>query len=137
AFAMAATINPDYSQLAPDRTRLDLSSNFVLYFPERRPFFMDGSDVFATPFQVLHTRRIAAPDFGVRITGNTDDGTYGALVAHDTTTAFLLPDALGSTIAILDQTADVAVGRYRHEVGDYAIDGVVATMCHGQDYHNV
>ena len=136
ALAVAATINPEFSQLAPDRARLDLSSNFVLYFPERRPFFMDGSDVFATPFQVLHTRRIAAPDFGMRITGNTGDGTYGALVAHDTTTEFLLPDALGSTIAILDQTADVAAGRYRHELGDDASVGVVATVRHGQDYHN-
>src|SRR5690606_32881232 len=136
ALTVAATINPDFSQLAPDRARLDLSSNFVLYFPERRPFFMDGSDVFATPFQVLHTRRIAAPAFRVRITGNTDDGPYGAPGAHDTTTELLLPDALGSTIAILDQTADVAAGRYRHEVGDYASVGVVATVRHGQDYHN-
>lgn len=136
AFAMAATIDPDFSQLAPDKPRLDLSSNFVLYFPERRPFFMDRSDVFATPFQVLHTRRVAAPDFGVRITGSTGDGSYGALVARDTTTELLLPDALGSTIAILDQTADVAAGRYRHELGDDVSVGVVATVRHGQDYHN-
>src|SRR5690606_41306404 len=45
-------------------------------------------------------------------------------------------DALGSTIAILDQTADVAAGRYRHEFGDDASVGVVATVRHGQDYHN-
>ena len=136
AFSISATINPDFSQLAPDKARLDLSSNFVLYFPERRPFFMDGADVFATPFQVLHTRRIAAPDFGMRITGSTGDGTYGALVARDTTTEFLLPGALGSTIAILDQTADVAAGRYRHELGDNASVGVLATVRHGHDYHN-
>ena len=136
AFAVAATINPDFSQIAPDRARLDLSSNFVLYFPERRPFFMDGGDYFATPFQVLYTRRIADPDFGLRITGSTDSGAYGALVARDTTTRLLLPGALGSTIAILDQTADVAAGRYRHDLGDHASVGVVATVRHGQDYHN-
>ncbi|MDQ2701484.1 MAG: carbohydrate binding family 9 domain-containing protein [Pseudomonadota bacterium] len=131
-----ATINPDFSQVESDQAQLDLTSNFALYFPEKRPFFMEGADYFNTPFQVVYTRQIADPDYGLRITGRTDNGAYGAFVARDATTQLLLPDALGSTIAILDQTADVAAGRYRHDINQHASVGVVATVRRGNDYHN-
>src|SRR5690606_16501144 len=64
------------------------------------------------------------------------NGAYGAFVARDATTQLLLPDALGSTIAILDQAADVAAGRYRHDVNPHLNVAVVATVRHGQDFHN-
>ena len=135
-FTVNATVNPDFSQVESDAAQLDLASNFALYVPEKRPFFMEGADDFNTPFQVLHTRQIADPDFGLRITGRTASGAYGAFVAHDATTQLLLHDALGSTIAILDQAADVAAGRYRHDINPHASVGVVATVRRGNDYHN-
>lgn len=134
--AVGVAINPDFSHVEADRAQLDLASSFALYFPEKRPYFLAGADYFTTPFQVLYTRRIADPDYGLRITGHTGSGAYGAMIAHDATTQLLLPGALGSTIAILDQTADVAAGRYRHDVDPHASVGVVATVRRGHDYHN-
>lgn len=131
-----ATLNPDFSQVESDQAQLDLTSNFALYFPEKRPFFMEGADYFNTPFQVLYTRQIADPDFGVRVTGRTDKGAYGAFVARDATTQLLVPGVLGSGFAILDQDADIAVGRYRHDINANTSVGVIATARHGDDYSN-
>ena len=131
-----ATLNPDFSQVESDQAQLDLSSNFALYFPEKRPFFMEGADYFNTPFQVLYTRQIADPDYGLRVTGRTGKGAYGAFVARDSVTQLLVPGALGSDFEVLEQASDVAVGRYRHDIDEHTSVGLVATARHGDDYRN-
>ncbi|HMJ50806.1 MAG TPA: DUF5916 domain-containing protein [Polyangiaceae bacterium] len=50
-------VNPDFAQVEADQQVLNLST-FETYFPEKRPFFLEGVDVFATPIQLLYTRRI-------------------------------------------------------------------------------
>ncbi|CAA9327159.1 MAG: CBM9 [uncultured Lysobacter sp.] len=131
-----ATLNPDFSQVESDRAQLDLTSNFALYFPEKRPFFMEGADYFNTPFQVLYTRQVADPDYGARITGRTGSGAYGAFAARDSVTQLLVPGVLGSGFEILEQPADVFVGRYRHDLNPSASLGLVATARHGDGYRN-
>lgn len=57
-----ATVNPDFAQVEADQRVLNLST-YETYFPEKRPFFLEGADLFATPIQVLYTRRIGrVPD---------------------------------------------------------------------------
>lgn len=131
-----ATVNPDFSQVESDQAQLDLTSNFALYFPEKRPFFMEGADYFNTPFQVLYTRQIANPDYGLRATGRTGSGAYGAFAAHDSITQLLVPGVLGSGFEILQQPADVFVGRYRHDLNSSTSLGLVATARHGDGYRN-
>jgi len=131
-----ATINPDFSQVESDQAQLDLTSNFALYFPEKRPFFMEGADYFNTPFQVLYTRQIADPDAGVRVTGRTGSGAYGAFVARDSITQLLVPGVLGSGFEVLEQPSDVFVARYRHDLNASTSLGVVTTARHGDDYRN-
>lgn len=131
-----ATLNPDFSQVESDQAQLDLTSNFALYFPEKRPFFMEGADYFNTPFQVLYTRQVADPDFGLRVTGRTGSGAYGAFAARDAVTQLLIPGVLGSGFAVLDQPANVAVARYRQDINAHTSVGVIATSRHGDDYAN-
>jgi hypothetical protein len=52
-----ATVNPDFAQVEADQVILNLT-NYEIEFPEKRPFFLEGIDTFATPIQVLYTRRI-------------------------------------------------------------------------------
>ncbi|HEY6464181.1 MAG TPA: DUF5916 domain-containing protein, partial [Polyangiaceae bacterium] len=52
-----ATFNPDFAQVEADQVVLNLST-VPYYYPEKRPFFLEGIDAFATPFQLLYTRRI-------------------------------------------------------------------------------
>lgn len=131
-----ATINPDFSQVESDQAQLDLTSNFALYFPEKRPFFMEGADYFNTPFQVLYTRQIADPDYGLRVTGRTGSGAYGAFVARDAVTQLLVPGVLGSGFTVLEQPSNVAVGRYRQDLNEHTSVGVVMTARQGDDYRN-
>jgi len=131
-----ATLNPDFSQVESDDAQLDLTSNFALLFPEKRPFFMEGADYFNTQFNVLYTRQIADPDFGLRVTGRTDHGAYGAFVARDAVTSLLVPGVMGSGFTEIDQPAQVAVARYRHDLDAHTSLGVIATARHGDGYHN-
>jgi hypothetical protein len=52
-----ATVNPDFAQVEADQLILNLTTVETLY-PEKRPFFLEGLDIFATPLAVLYTRRI-------------------------------------------------------------------------------
>ncbi|MEW5701010.1 MAG: DUF5916 domain-containing protein [Candidatus Zixiibacteriota bacterium] len=57
-----ATVNPDFGQVEADATVLNLS-NFEFRYPEKRPFFLEGLQLFDTPFSLFYSRRIgAAPD---------------------------------------------------------------------------
>lgn len=132
-----ATLNPDFSQVETDQLQLDTSSSFALFYQEKRPFFLEGADYFTTPFDVLYTRQIADPDAGLRLTGRTTSGSYGAIAARDASTVVLVPGVLGSGFEQLDQVANVAVGRYRHNIGEYSSIGVIGTAREGHDYQNL
>lgn len=57
ALTLDASILPDFGQVEADQVFLNLTT-YEIFFPEKRPFFLEGIDVFATPFQLLYTRRV-------------------------------------------------------------------------------
>jgi len=57
ALTLDATFNPDFGQVEADQIVLNLTT-FETYYPEKRPFFLEGIDAFATPGQLVYTRRI-------------------------------------------------------------------------------
>ncbi|MFC5579154.1 DUF5916 domain-containing protein [Lysobacter niabensis] len=130
------TLNPDFSQVETDQAQLDLNTSFALFFPEKRPFFLEGADYFTTPLQVLYTRQIADPDYGLRTTGRSGQQAYGVIAARDATTQLLVPGVLGSSFRFLDQEADDLVGRYRYDVDAHTSIGAIATYRGGNDYRN-
>ena len=136
AVTINATLNPDFSQVETDQLQLNFNDSFALFFPEKRQFFLEGADYFNTPFDVLYTRQIADPDFGLRVTGRAGKGAYGAFVARDATTLVLVPGVLGSGFSQLDQKANVAVGRYRYDLDQHTSIGVIGTFRNGEDYSN-
>jgi len=136
AMTLNATLNPDFSQVETDQLQLDINNSFALFYQEKRPFFLEGADYFNSQFDVLYTRQIADPDFGLRVTGRTGSGAYGAIVARDATTTLLVPGVLGSGFEQLDQQADVAVGRYRYDFDTHLSVGAIGTFRQGEDYSN-
>ncbi|HWS76874.1 MAG TPA: DUF5916 domain-containing protein, partial [Thermomonas sp.] len=131
-----ATLNPDFSQVETDQLQLDFNSSFALFFQEKRPFFLEGADYFTTQFDVLYTRQIADPDFGLRVTGRNGGNAYGAIVARDATTLVLVPGVQGSGFRELEQKANVAVGRYRFDLNEHTSIGAIGTFRSGDDYAN-
>ncbi|WP_448546619.1 DUF5916 domain-containing protein [Thalassotalea fusca] len=132
-----ATINPDFSQVEADASQLDVNNTFSLFFPEKRPFFLDGASYFETNnFNLVHTRNIAEPDVGLKVTGKTDQHTYGVMVANDNNTSFLMPGNQGSGIATLEEKSEVAIARYKMDVGERNNVGVLVTHRQGEEYRN-
>lgn len=55
-----ATVNPDFGQVELDEPVLNLSA-YETYFEEKRPFFVEGSELFSTEFNLFYSRRIGRP----------------------------------------------------------------------------
>ncbi|XQW84389.1 DUF5916 domain-containing protein [Thalassotalea piscium] len=132
-----ATINPDFSQVEADAGQLDVNNTYSLYFPEKRPFFLDGASYFETSnFNFVHTRNIADPDMGLKVTGKSNTHSYGVMVANDNNTTFLIPSNQGSDLAELETESKLAIARYKVDVGDRNSIGVLLTHRNADHYNN-
>ena len=129
-------INPDFSQVEADVAQLDVNNQFALFFPEKRPFFLEGSDYFRTPIRAVFTRTVADPSFGAKLTGKRNDHTFGLYVTEDEITNLILPGPTGSDSESLDVSNTAAVGRYSLGFGNASSIGALVTARKGNDYHN-
>ena len=132
-----ATINPDFSQVEADSAQLDVNETFSIFVQEKRPFFLDGADYFRTANRLVHTRDIIEPDYGLKVTGQSDSHSFGVFAANDKHTAFLIPGNQGSDLVTLeDQKSENLVVRYSKDLGKKNNIGVLLTNRSGDDYSN-
>ena len=99
----SGTLNPDFSQVEADQAQLNINNNFALFFPAQRPFFVENADYFSSIQNLVYTRNINAPDYGAKLTGRVDKHSIGVFVANDSSTSFLIPGNLGSSVATLQE----------------------------------
>lgn len=93
AFALDLTLNPDFSQVESDEPQVTVNQRYEVYFPEKRPFFMEKASLFNTPENLFFSRRIVDPQFGARLTGTAGRWSVGVLAADDQAPgAALTPD---------------------------------------------
>ena len=111
-----AAVNPDFSQVEADVAQLDVNNRYALFFPEKRPFFLEGADFFDTLIRAVFTRTIADPIFGTKLTGKAGAQAVGVMVAHDAVNNLLFPGNDGSSSASLDDEVTTTVARYRRDV---------------------
>jgi len=122
-----ATINPDFSQVELDTPQLAANTQFALFFPEKRPFFLEGADILQSPLQAIYTRSVTDPAWGVRATERTErfDGTV--LVTRDDGGGLvLLPGPFATGFASQDFKSTASFARGRWQVGG-ATAGILAT----------
>lgn len=116
-----ATLNPDFSQVESDAGLITVNQRFALFVAEKRPFFLEGIELFSTPNQLVYTRRIVDP-----ITGGKVTGKFGPLgVAHLT--------------AVDDADGDYAVfnvTRLRRDFGQNSVAGITLTDRTGEGASN-
>lgn len=86
-----AAINPDFSQIEADAAQIDVNSTIALFYPERRPFFQEGSNIFRTLFNSFYSRMINDPQFTVKLTGRAGSNSIGFLSALDENTPYMIP----------------------------------------------
>ena len=83
AFTFDVALNPDFSQVESDEPQVIVNQRYEVYFPEKRPLFIENAAYFTTPEQLFFSRRIANPQFGARVTGKYGRWAVGGLVADD------------------------------------------------------
>ncbi|GAA4882480.1 DUF5916 domain-containing protein [Ferrimonas pelagia] len=131
-----ATINPDFSQVEADSGQLDVNTTFALYYPEKRPFYLDNADYFETLRNLINTRNLASPEYGTKITGQRGKHLFGLLQTKDEKTNFLVPGNLSSSIAELGQSSDNFAARYLYDSTASWSLGSIASFRSSKDYQN-
>jgi len=121
AITFDLTLNPEFSQVESDEPRQVVNQRFEVEFPEKRPFFLENAGFFASPQELLFSRRIADPQAGVRATGKASGWTFGALAAADRG-----PEANVASVA----SAFALAARVQHEFARQSSVGVLITSRH-------
>jgi hypothetical protein len=136
AMTLSGTYNPDFSQVEADALQLDVNEPFAIFYPEKRPFFLEGTDFFSTPLEVIYTRTMREPAWGAKLTGKQSGNTVGAYVVQDELTNLLFPGSQESDTTTLEQRNTSAVLRYKRDVGSELTLGALVTDREGEAYYN-
>lgn len=78
-----ATLNPDFSQIEADMPQVDVNQRYPLYYPEKRPFFLEGKDFYETPLELLYTRTMLEPQWGLKFSGKAGRTALGFMSVLD------------------------------------------------------
>ena len=153
AVTVDLAINPDFAQVEADQLVVTANQRFPIFFPEKRPFFLEGIDIFQTSITAVHTRAIVDPDIAIKTTGKKGRNTFGLMVASDNGPGNLSADdrgALNGCIErrsfdasvvcnnerFLDKNAYIGVLRLKRDVGKENSIGMLATSYNFIDKHN-
>jgi len=131
AFTSSSTgevaINPDFSQVESDAGQIDVNTTFALFYPERRPFFQEGSDLYSTYISAVYTRTVNDPSAAAKLTGRLQHSSGGYFIAQDVHSPVLIP-LEESSIVIPDVGKTLSnVARYRRDHGDNSFLGALGT----------
>jgi hypothetical protein len=122
------TLNPDFSQIESDVPQIVVNQRFAVFYAEKRPFFLEGFDLFDAPFQVAYTRTITSPEAGVRATGKFGETAYTFLTTkNEGNGATILPGPDRSRFAFLNASSYDTIARVRHSLGERGFVGGVLT----------
>jgi hypothetical protein len=128
SLVLDTTINPDFAQIESDQPQNTVNQRFEVFFPEKRPFFLENSNFFSDTnigiyqtSKLLFTRRIIEPSFGGRLTGKQGPWNLGFFVADDRSPGLIVPN----NSQLSGTRAYFAVGRVSHDIGAQSSVGAV------------
>lgn len=127
-----ATYNPDFSQVESDAGLVTINERFALFFPERRPFFLEGIELFASPNNLVYTRTVSNPLAGSKLTGKFGAWTVAHLTALDEAGQARDGGVTATTQSLVNLT------RMRRDVGANSVAGLTFTSRdEGGDFNRV
>ncbi len=91
-FTLDVTANPDFSQVESEDPQITVNQRYAVYFPEKRPFFLENEDFFRTPLDLFFTRSIGDPSAGLRLTGKDGPYSVGVMTSDDRSPGLAIPD---------------------------------------------
>src|SRR5688572_30795942 len=144
--------NPDFAQVEADAPVSTANVRFPIFFPEKRPFFLERIDIFQTPMNVVNTRAIVDPDVAAKLTGRRGKNTFGLMYASDNAPGNYSVDERESLLIcqndrgvsgplcpnerFVNKNADIGVFRLKRDVGRQHNIGAFATTYNFVDRHN-
>lgn len=136
SLALGAVLNPDFSQVAADAAQISVNSTFALFYPERRPFFLEGSHFFQTNFNVFYSRMIDNPLAAVKLTEKSGPLSLGYLGTEDRDSPFIVPGQEGSSFIASSLKSFSNIFRAKYDFGDQSYVGGIVTARNLENAHN-
>lgn len=123
SFVLDATFNPDFSDVESDQPQFTVNQRYSIFFPELRQFFLENSEYFSTPINLVYTRNITHPLWGVRLTGKSNDTNVGIFATDDRQPG----DIVAPGDPLYRKRTTVAVGRVSRDLGTGSNVGLMYT----------
>lgn len=120
-------VNPDFSQVESDAGVITVNNPVAYSFSEKRPFFLEGANIFTSPLFIVYTRSISNPFLALKLTGKSGKTEFGYLSAYDKNTSFLIPYPEGSDVFSTDRTSLSNIFRIKHTIKGESYLGFILT----------
>ena len=134
--AIEAVANPDFSQVESDATQISVNSTFALNYPEKRPFFLYGADLFQTQTGTFYSRTINNPIGAARVIGKSGSFSFAYLAAGDRNTPYIVPGEESSDFVPTNLESFSNVARARYDFGNETFVGGMVTTRNTATAHN-
>lgn len=129
-------MTPDFSQVEADAGVANINERFAIFFDEKRPFFLEGSDIFTTPTNLLYTRRIVDPLYGAKLTGKVGRTAIGVLNAADRSAGRGVDGLPDRVNPYADHDAQFTIARVKRDVFSNSYVGLLAGDRTFEDQYN-
>jgi hypothetical protein len=137
SLALEGVVNPDFSQVESDATQISVNSTFGIFYPEKRPFFLDGADLFSTQTTAFYSRMLNNPLGAAKVISKSGRWTLAYLGAEDRNTPFIVPGEEGSSFIASSLESFSNILRAKYDFGTQSFVGGLATtrnLTHGHNY---
>jgi hypothetical protein len=134
--------NPDFAQVEADSVVVTANRRFPIFYQEKRPFFLEGMDLFQDRLSTVHTRAIIDPDLAAKVTGKRGRTSFGLMLASDAAPGNFSEQELEDPelAEIIERfggkNATIGVLRAKRDVGDDSSVGLIATTYNFVERHN-
>lgn len=130
--------NPDFSQVESDDFQATANNQFALFYPEKRPFFLESKNLLNSPLNAIYTRTIAEPRWGARLTQQTGGGAFTVLATRDRGGGDLIePGVLSSTLVPQPGSSLATLGRAEEFAGNWRIGGLFTYRRYSDGSYNL
>lgn len=121
--------NPDFSQIEADEGQISVNNTFALFFNEKRPFFLEGRDIFHVDndLNLLYTRTMNNPLIAGKISGKAGKMSFGYIASYDEDTPFILPFEEKSAVFSSNKNSATNVLRTKYEIAKGTYVGFVGS----------
>ncbi len=131
-----AVINPDFSQVETDASQINVNTTFALFYPEKRPFFLEGTDLFNTRISAFYSRQINNPLAAAKVTGKSGAVSFAYLAAADRNSTFIIPGEERSSFVTSSLESYSNIARARYDMGNESFVGGLLTTRNLSGAHN-